>query len=220
MWLADRLEEAHRRGGVVADDRHLGRPLAGGVLRQLHQDRHDLIGLRVGGGRGLEHVVEAAIGDRVGIGQGQPGQLGPLRHLGRGQGEGGQPAAHAAHQVGVLRQHPLRRALRRLRGGAGVEDQQLELGAAERLDAARLVHVIDRHLGAVALQDALFGPGAGQRHQQGDLDLLRLRGQCRAARRARHRRRAAQRQRRAPSDRCFCHVTFLPKWFHASPRPR
>ncbi len=102
MCVADRLQETHAGGSVVADDGYLGRPLARGALRQLHDDRHDIGGLLVGGRRGLEHIMEAAAGDSVGIGQRQPGELRALGHLGRGQGEGAQPAADPADQLRIL----------------------------------------------------------------------------------------------------------------------
>jgi hypothetical protein len=43
------------------------------------------------GGRGLEHVLEAPLGDEIGVRQGQPGNPGALGDLGDGEGERAQP---------------------------------------------------------------------------------------------------------------------------------
>src|SRR5256885_99035 len=55
-----------------------------------------------------------------------------------------------------------------------IEDVNKSGGATESLDATALVHVLDRQLGAHLLQNALTGPGAGQRHDQRDLHLFRV----------------------------------------------
>jgi hypothetical protein len=73
----------------------------------------------------------------------------------------------------VLRDHALRRVLGLLRGVAGIEHDQLEPGAAQRLDAARGVDVLDPELRAHAHD--LTGPriDPGERHQQAHLDGVR-----------------------------------------------
>ncbi len=215
MWLRigfRKLTEAAVLSPMIAT---LFRPLVGGVLGQLHQEWHDLFGLRIGGRRGLEHVMEAAIGNRVGIGQREPRQLGPLADLGCSQREGRQPAADTADHVGVLRHQALRRILRGFGRGAGIDRQELQLRPAEGLDTARLVDVVDRHLGAGALEHALLGPRAGQRHQQRDLDLLRLRGPrlCGQGRRADH-------PERRPSSNPLCHFFFLQSFTHRPARDK
>ena len=107
-----------------------------GGLRQLDQHRQRLLGLRARRGRGLEDVLEAARGDHVRVGQRQHRQLGALGHLGDGERERAQIRAGRGDQVGLLRDHALRGVLGLLGGVAGVEHDQLELGAAQRLDAA------------------------------------------------------------------------------------
>jgi hypothetical protein len=57
---------------------------------------------------------------------------------------------------------------------AGVEHDQLELGAAERLDAALRVDVFHPHLGAVAHHGSRARIEARDRHQQSDLHFGRL----------------------------------------------
>ena len=47
--------------------------------------------------------MEAAVGDQIGIGQGEPRQLGTFGHFGDRKREGGQPATKAADNVGLLR---------------------------------------------------------------------------------------------------------------------
>ena len=172
--LVHRLVEADGRRRVVADDRDLRRPFGARLHREVHHHRHQFLGLVVGGGRGLEDVFEAAVGDQVGVGQGHPGQFGAFRHLGDGQGEAGQPGAEAARQVGLLRHHALRRVLGFFRGVAGIVLDHHQLGAAQGLDAAVGIDLIDRHARAHLHQQARPGPGAGQRHQHPDFHVLRL----------------------------------------------
>jgi len=71
------------------------------------------------------------------------------------------------------RQHALRGAHRLLDAVAGVGLAQHDLGAAERLDAALTVDLLDRHVGAHLLELALPRPPAGQRGHERDLDVLR-----------------------------------------------
>ena len=198
----------------------------GGLGREVDDARQQRGGLGVRGRGRLEDVLVAAPGDEVGVGQREPRQLRALRHLGDREREARQPAADAADHVGLLRHQALRRVLGLLRGVAGVVEDQLHLGATEGLDAARLVHVLDGHLGAHLLEDALTRPGPGQRDDQSDLHFLR-----------RLRARAAGRQRRRggggeahldggpASDRLRRrHVRSSPSlvmwWIYASVRPR
>ncbi len=146
----------------------------------------------VGRRRRLEDEFEAAIGDRVGIGEGDPRQLRPLGHLGHRQGERAEPGAGAADQIGFLGQQPLRRVFRLFGAVAGVGDDQIELGAAKRLDAARVIDLLERHLGAHPHQLSLPRPRAGQGRDHRDLNGLGLRPRRNDAE-ARHRQRA-QRQ--------------------------
>lgn len=166
-----RLVKADGRCGIIADDRDFRGLLAGGFFRQRRDQRHDLSRLGVGGGGGLENVLEATAGDQVGIRQRQPGQVGAFGNLGQGQGEAGQPGAEAAGQVGFGRDHALRGVLGFFGGIARVEFQQFHFGAAQGLDAAGGVDVVDGHAGAHLLQDAAARPGTGQRHEHGDLDV-------------------------------------------------
>ena len=64
-----------------------------------------------------------------------------------------------------------------LRVGAGVAEDHLELGAAQRLDAAGGVDVGDREFGAGPAELAVHGERAGDGLQDADLD----RGRCLAA---------------------------------------
>ena len=59
--------------------------------------------------------------------------------------------------------------------GLAVAQQRVELGAAHRLDAARLVHVLDRHGAAEPALLAVVGDEAGHRMDQADLHGRRLR---------------------------------------------
>jgi hypothetical protein len=59
--------------------------------------------------------------------------------------------------------------------GLAVAQQGLELGAAHRLDAARLVDVLDRHGAAQPALLAVIGDEAGHRMDQADLHRRRLR---------------------------------------------
>ena len=53
--------------------------------------------------------------------------------------------------------------------GAAVADDQFELGAAQRLDAAGVVDLLDREFGADLGEIAVEREGAGDRLQQPDL---------------------------------------------------
>ena len=174
--LAHLAQEADIRRGVVGQQRDLGRPLPGRLLREIEDRRQQLPGLAVGGRRRLKNIVKAAAGDQIGIGQREPWQRGALRHLGGGEREAGEPAAEAADQVGLLRHHALRRVLGLFRRILRVELHQPQLRATQRVDAAGGVDVVDRHLGAELFQNSRARPGSRQRDQHGDLHLLRRRG--------------------------------------------
>ena len=66
--------------------------------------------------------------------------------------------------------------------GLAVAQQRVELGAAHRLDAARLVHILDRHGAAEPALLAVIGDETGHRMDQADLHGRRLRAHdCRKA---------------------------------------
>src|SRR4029450_2933282 len=66
----------------------------------------------------------------------------------------------------------LRRAHRLLDAVAGVGFAQHELGAAQGLDAALAVDLLDRHVGPHLLELTLTRPAARQRRDERDLDVL------------------------------------------------
>ncbi|MGY3080443.1 hypothetical protein ACVWZZ_006851 [Bradyrhizobium sp. LM6.10] len=86
----------------------------------------------------------------------------------------GQIRAAGRDQIGLLRNHALGGVLGLFRGVAGIEHDELQLGAAECLDAALRVDVIDRHLGAFTHHRSRPGIKPGDRHQQADLHFRRL----------------------------------------------
>ena len=180
-FLLERLGGRDRGRRVVHQHRHGLRPFAGGGFRELHQFGQAELRLHAGGRGGLEDEFEAAIGQQVRIGQREHRQLRAFRHLGHGEREGAQIGAGRRHQIGLLGHHALRGILGLLRGVAAIDHDELHLGAAERLDAALRVDVLDAHLGAHAHHLARAGVDSRQRHDQADLDLGRLL-------RARHRR--------------------------------
>ena len=132
----ERLGGRDRRRGVVHQHRHRLRPLAGGGFGKLHQFGQAELRLPARGRRGLEDVFEAALGQQIRIGQRQHRQFGALGHLGHRQREGAEIGAGRRDQIGLLRHHALRRVLGLLGGVAAIDHDQLQLGAAERLDAA------------------------------------------------------------------------------------
>ena len=89
------------------------------------------------------------------------GKIGPLGNLRDRERERTQIGAARGHQIGFLGDHALCGVLGFLRGVAGIEHDQLELGAAERLDAALRVDVFhrpSRRRGASPLPGAHRGP--------------------------------------------------------------
>jgi hypothetical protein len=111
----------------------------------------------------------------------------PLRDLRHSEREGREIRARRGHEVGLLRDHALGRVLGLLGGVAAIEHDELQLRAAERLDAALGVDVVDADLGA----HAHHGPGprvqARERDEQADLDLSGLLRPGRAGKRQRGR---------------------------------
>ena len=77
--VAHRLGRGDRCRGVVGDDRDRLGLLAGSGFRQLHDLRQRLSCLRPCRCRGLEDIFEAAIGDQVGVGEGEDRQDWPAR---------------------------------------------------------------------------------------------------------------------------------------------
>src|SRR5438876_161863 len=168
--LAQRLEEKDGGGGVVADDRRLPERLLV-ALRQINDQIQRLLGLQRGDRTRLECVLEAALRDRVGVGEREPRHLEPLGHLGDAEGEGAEPRADPRADL-LARQHALGRAHRLLHAVARIPFAQDDLGAAERLDPALGVDLRDGHLRAHLLELALARPPAGERRHQRDLEVV------------------------------------------------
>ena len=182
-FFLERLGGCDRCCRVVHQHRHRLRAFAGCGFGKLHQFGQAELRLPARGRRGLEDVFEAALGQKIRIGQSEHRQFGAFGDFGHRQREGAQIGSGRRHQIGFLRHHALRRVLGLFGGVAAIDHDQLQLGAAERLDAALRVDVLDAHLGAHAHHLARPGIDARQRHDQADLDLGRLL-------RARHRRQA------------------------------
>ena len=114
------------------------------------------------------------IADRVRVGEGEDRKIGPLRDFGDGQRKRTQIGTAGGDHIGFLRDHALGGVLGLFGGVTGIEHDELHLGAAERLDAALRVDVVDRHLGAFAHDGARARIEAGDRYQQSDFHLGRL----------------------------------------------
>src|SRR6059036_2434066 len=168
--LAQRLEEEDGGGGVVADDRRLPERLLV-ALRQVDDQIQRLLGLHRGDRTRLERVLEAALRDRVGVGEREPRHLEPLGHLGDAEGEGAEPRADPRADL-LARQRALGRAHRLLHAVARIRLAQDDPGAAERLDPALGVDLRDGHLRAHLLELALARPPAGERRHQRDLEVV------------------------------------------------
>jgi hypothetical protein len=91
---------------------------------------------------------------------------------------GGRREAHAALEGAdqrvdlVARDQPLRLRDAGVGLTARVAEEQLDLGPAERLDAARGVDVLDGHGHGVLLGLAKLGSGPGERAHDADADLV------------------------------------------------
>jgi hypothetical protein len=170
----ERLHERLRGRGAVGDDCDLRGLLAGRLLRHLEHGRDRVAGKDAGDGNGLDDVLEAAVGDLVGVGERDPRQAGTLGHLGDRQRQRGAPGAGAGHDIGLVGHEPLGGVLRRLHGVAGILDDEPHLRAMEGLDAALGVDVLDRELGAELHQLAGARHGARDRRNERHLDLRLL----------------------------------------------
>ena len=90
-----------------------------------------------------------------------------------GQADGRRKSTHDGRDTGFVHLLDLGRAGLRLR--LSVAQQRLELRAAERLDAARGIDVLDGHQRTQAALLPRVGQRAGDRMQHADLDGLGLR---------------------------------------------
>ena len=149
QMLSHRFDRGDRRRSVVRNDRNALGIGAGGFC-DLEKYRKRLVRLRTRSGRGLEDVLEAAGGYQVRIRQRQHGQVRSLGDFARRQRQRAQIRSADRHHVWIFRHHALGRAFRLFGGVAAIQNDQLELGAAERLDAAFGIDALDRHLGTHA----------------------------------------------------------------------
>ncbi len=169
--LAQRLVEEHRGRRVVADDPGLlDRPVV--LLGEIGDEVERLLGLQRRDRRGLERVLEAALGDAVGVGEREPRHLQPLGHLGHAQGEraDSQEPMPALIFSRVSTRCAALTAFSTLSPASA--SRSTILAPPERLDPALAVDLLDRHVGAHLLELALACPAAGQRRDQRDLDVV------------------------------------------------
>src|SRR3984893_4426876 len=174
--LGETLEVSDRSGGIVADERGGAddlaelRPFA---LEQLCSRTH----LEIGTAAVAESVLVTALHQYVAVAESEHWHLEPLPDLARGEREGAEEAAAEGSELASAQQ-PLRSVGGGLDPRPGVGDPEVDLGAAERFDAALAVNLLARHFGADAHQLAVLGPRAAEWPEKADVDRALRRRTC------------------------------------------
>jgi hypothetical protein len=176
------LGQARAEQPVLVHEHHGLGGLAGRLV-DAHEVVERLGGARTEAGTEAEGVLQAPLHDLVGYADvDNVGQIVAGGRLGGGEADGrGEAADDGGDAVGLHLLHFLRAALRRR---AGVAERHFQLGAPERLDAARGVDVADGELRTHPALLAIIGERTGDRLEDADLDRRSLRtqhgrnGQC------------------------------------------
>ena len=150
------------KGGVLEDHRDLG--LLADQLRHLQ--------LRFGKLRGAgewREGVGAALVELVGTRAGDDRHLGALANFARDQGQRAGEAAMNGREL-VAGDQTVGLGARHRGVALHVGSDEVELGAAERLDAAGLIDHLDRQLGGSDAADADLRHAAGGRIESADID--------------------------------------------------